>query len=518
MKKTLISLFFCTLVFTAFSQKHRQVDNRLFTAGFNYRESTKIEGSEHEFTGRIHKLEIDKDGKFATIHLRDSTKNKKGLKDSGTCLFYDLLEKRVVWTIKINYNQTSIYYKGNHVIRQGISNASVLNSENGKENWIRQILLFHINDKNQLGLGYNYSLLYPNPTSNKLLGINMLTGKTIWKREIERKYGWNSVKSLNDSILLIASGGLHTVNLHNGKGWSYNTPTGIPREDDLAAVGTAIVAMSALFSGYILVPLGEDIIGGIESNALVDSTGIYHASAEKISRLNFDGETVWSRQLDKAKCSQSQIIHTNKYIYLYNKGALYDRNKLRIFGTPFLAVFNEHDGSTVYYDYFKDKNLILNHLRINNDTTSLLFNNKFMQISLKNKSILLEKQFDSDINGQPLLFVNDKIFNLNNGKFDLTAPTNSGYLVRTDSNKLFWLDNSFEIERELNPDDYYILHSTLPNHLLFHKNRHMCITDQNRNLIAEFESDDNAKYNNGILYSTRGNIMKVINLNELLEK
>lgn len=59
-----------------------------------------------------------------------------------------------------------------------------------------------------------------------LKGVDAMTGKEIWKKNIsKRDAGIPYYRHINDSTLLIISGGLHAVNIYTGKGWDYDIKT-----------------------------------------------------------------------------------------------------------------------------------------------------------------------------------------------------------------------------------------------------------------------------------------------------
>src|SRR5690606_1196566 len=94
---------------------------------------------------------------------------------------------------------------------------------------------------------------------NMLEGIDLITGKPIWQREISREYSWNDVFYLNDSILLIAAAGLHTLNIFDGTGWDYNTITG-KKDYTASAIGTGLGIVAGLLTGTYAVSTGHNLV------------------------------------------------------------------------------------------------------------------------------------------------------------------------------------------------------------------------------------------------------------------
>lgn len=51
-----------------------------------------------------------------------------------------------------------------------------------------------------------------------LEGIDLNNGQVLWKRELNGEYGWNDVFYTNDSTLVVAAAGLHSLDTKTGKG------------------------------------------------------------------------------------------------------------------------------------------------------------------------------------------------------------------------------------------------------------------------------------------------------------
>ena len=109
-------------------------------------------------------------------------------------------------------------------------------------------------------------------------------------------------------------------------------------------------------------------------------------------------------------CSASSIFRKNGTIYLINKGYAFENGRTRDYGHPFLAIYNENDGSRMFFRSFEEKKLTLNDVDVQGDTVNLLFYNKIAQFSVSADSLLAERTFDTQKTGYLYNFANENIY------------------------------------------------------------------------------------------------------------
>lgn len=103
-----------------------------------------------------------------------------------------------------------------------VSNKSYcLDINTGNELWEVKNNIYLVSPIDNIGFGYNLKGLKVN--SNEFEGIDLNNGQVLWKRELNGEYGWNDVFYTNDSTLVVAAAGLHSLDTKTGKGWDYNT-------------------------------------------------------------------------------------------------------------------------------------------------------------------------------------------------------------------------------------------------------------------------------------------------------
>lgn len=143
-------------------------------------------------------------------------------------LVCDLSSSRTHLEIK-SQGEPFLSYNNNALILSKMNNAIMASTEcyslhNGKRLWNKGRSL------KSLGF-YTIFVDSKSPTivgvdSYFLKGVDAMTGKEIWKKKISnRDAGIPYYRQINDSTLLIISGGLHAVNIYTGKGWDYDIKT-----------------------------------------------------------------------------------------------------------------------------------------------------------------------------------------------------------------------------------------------------------------------------------------------------
>lgn len=512
MNKLNILLFLVMFASVLYAQQDAIVTARTVSQGFNYAQNAEIQAIEYSFPERIDEFKIDTVSGIASILLRGLSKNGKYLNNTGTFVLYDLNAQKPVWSRKINFQNENMTMLGNQVLLLKAGKVVGMNMATGAEAWTSKTRIYYADKTNQVGVGYKYNAL--NTMSDNLEGVNMQTGSTIWKRDLDQTYGWDDIRRLNDSVILITSTGLHTVNLRTGQGWDYKTPTGKKQTGEAVAKGVGSVVLGVL-TGVTVIP-NVDIITGIVSNTLVDSSGIYLASSEKISRLNPDGNIIWSNELPKEMCSASDIFRDKGFVYLINKGFAYENGKMRDYGCPFVAVYNENDGSQLLLRNFDEKKLMLNDVLIQNDTINLLFHNKFVQLSQNNNTILAEKIFNTEITGYLYRFANTKAYLQENDMYVPARKDKSKYLVSTSTGNVLMLNDKLETVEELNENTFHKLFYHKGSMKFLYKDGNMTVIDCDGKRLAEIKTSSKIYLKGKKLYEVDGKILREINLKELI--
>lgn len=295
-----------------FLVSHQVLAQKEITVLANFKEIGKnqitgepVLANEYIFPERIHDFEIDTVNNYLTIQLRGFSKNGKWLNNKGYVVRYDTEDKKVLWFEKIAFQIASIEQYGGVTLHTTGGKSYCLDNETGEQIWEVKNSLVFADPVEQIGIGYKIQA--SKGSENMLEGIDLTTGKPLWRREISREYSWNDVFYLNDSTLLIGASGLHTLNIFDGTGWDYNTVTG-KKDYTASAVGTGLGIVAGLLTGTYAVSTGHNLVRDVVSNVIVDSLNIYFASKEQLVKLSREGEVLWQKTLPSDLTSKSWIF------------------------------------------------------------------------------------------------------------------------------------------------------------------------------------------------------------------
>lgn len=123
-----------------------------------------------------------------------------------------------------------------------------------------------------MGLGYKFTQASGN-NMHDLLGIDLNSGRTLWSRNVPRGGGWNDLFFLNDSTLMLVAGGLHSIHMKTGRGWSHMAVTAKEDYKGVAATNAVGLGVGLLTGTYFY--RGPNVVYDLVSNTIIDSLHIY---------------------------------------------------------------------------------------------------------------------------------------------------------------------------------------------------------------------------------------------------
>lgn len=511
MKKPHFILTFFLLVLYVNAQQNSIVISNPKMVGFNYEKNADIFGNEYLFSDRIEEAIISKDG-FAAVTLRGLSKNGKYLNNNGNFISYNFKEYKVNWDRKINFQKENVVFLGDRPFLLKPGTVTALDKNTGIELWTSKSELYRVDPEFHVAISYKFNSM--NPSSDKMEGLDLETGKVIWSRSLDRSYGWDDIQKLNDSTLLISSSGLHTVNLLTGEGWDYKAQTGKKQTGEMVAKSVGSVVLGVL-TGVVVTP-NLDLITGIVSNTLVDSDAIYLASADKISRLDRSGNVIWSNELPKDKSSASEILKENGTIVLVNKGHAYENGRFREYGTPCLSQYDENDGSLIFSLNFDEKKIVLNDVEIIGDTLTMLFSDRIRQFSMADSQLISEKIFDTSDTGYLYNIVNKDIFLQNNDSFELAEPDSKNILITTSLGSVIKLNPNMEIEQEWVKNQFFKKVGNFTSKKMLYNDGSVVVIDDSGKKTAGFTAGENAKLVGKYMYETSDKVLKINDLSDIV--
>ena len=459
MKKILL---FCAIIFcnNLFAQQST------FIAGKNILDNSDIRGISYKFFDDVFRFFVDENSFFLTAQLQGTVNNFNG-KLYGVITQYDLNNGKVSWSNDENYKNLRLFQTDKQLVLSNSERSRFINSKT-KSSFDTKHQVYFVSQKNNIALGYKTDLY---KADYYLEGINLTNGNKLWKTKIPRNFGWNDVLYLNDTTLLIASDGLHSVNLMNGESWHYAAITGQKNYNagkNLRNVGMGLLQVLIGFGSYYV---GENLLYNVNSNVLIDNEFIYFASMEQIAKIDKNsGNIIWTNKFPKKEASKSMLFEKDNLIIMINQGVANFDNTTIPYGKPFVAVFDKETGEYKYSYYTKE------------------------QIS------------DFDILSN---FADNKVFTTNDNNVFFSLENK--FYILTDEN-IFNLDKILNINRTKKYDNLYIFYAEIGENKLIGNATKTFIIDKNGIKLAEISVSYNAVLKGNKLFEKKGNIIEIINL------
>lgn len=518
MKKTILGLFLLITI-AGYSQKNQiQVLRNEKVLGKIFADSSAINGLEYVFSERIHETFLDTITGFLTVQLRGVRKNGKWLNNTGQIIQYDIQNQKILWSKKITYQTSHLQQFNNNMIYTVGNSSYCLDMNTGNELWNVKNNIYLVDPVNNIGIGYKYKSL--NGYSNELEGINLKNGDVLWKRYLNREYGWNDVFYINDSTMIIVAAGLHAVNINTGKGWDYNTITG---EKDYAgtAAANAIGVVAGILTGTFVMSTGYNLVRDLVSNTIVDSSNIYFASKEQLVKIDKQsGEIVWKTPFPNDIVSKSSIFMNDSLIFMINKGMAFMGYRQLDFGKPFFAAFDRQTGKQLFLSVINVKDNPILSDQIYNEEIFLVFKNKIVKYSMKTGEEIIEKEFPRDNFGYLKYVVGSQVFitDSNGELLNLLQSDSTKLYVFTNQGKILSIDENLEVTKTIDYEDLSIYYLRTKDFKFIAKDKNTLIVNNEGKKIAEIEVTSNAFLIGTTLYDIQNKSFITINLDKIITK
>lgn len=516
MKKIILGLLllFMATVYSQKNQIHVFANEKQY--GKNFVDNSEIYGLEYVFPDRIHDIFLDTITGFLTVQTRGLSKDQKWLNNNGNIIQYDVKNQKVLWSKKIAYHTSNLQQYEQTMIYTAKNKSYCLDINNGNELWEVKNNIYLVNPINNIGMGYKFK----NSTgyTNDLEGIDLKNGNILWKRNLNREYGWNDVFYINDSTMIVVAAGLHAININTGKGWDYNTITG-KKDYSGNAVANAFGVAAGLLTGTYAISTGHNLVRDLTSNTVIDSSSIYFASKEQLAKIDKQsGEVVWKYPFPNDIASKSSIHVNDSVVFMLNKGMAFMGARQLDFGKPFLAAFDRQTGKQIFFSVIdvKDDPILSSHIQ--NQDIFLVFKNRILKYSMATGIKSIEKDFPKESFGELKHFIGNQVFiTAENGDLlNLRQSTPTQLYVFTTKDKALSLDENLNLTKTIEHEDLSINYQRIPNFKFIAKDKNTFIINGEGKKVAEVEAMANAFLIDKTLYNTQDNSFIMIDLNKIL--
>lgn len=472
-----------------------------------------IIANEYQFSKEIYKHNFNATTGNLTLQLRKLKKSGKAYAVQGQIVAFNLNSNTVQWSRKMNYSLGVVNQNGNNISISRENKIQYLNGETGNELWTDKNDIYYVNKRHNIGLQYIKN------EKSKIQGIDLSTGNVLWNRDLTREYGWDNVSVINDSLVMIAAGGLHTLNIINGKGWDYNTVTGKKDYTETIAKNTLGIALGVL-TGTAVISTGSNLVRDLSSNALIDNDAVYFASKENISKININtGEVIWSQPFDEKMTSKSSLFLKDNSVFMLNQGYGNFRNRKVNVGDPFLSAFNTETGEQIFYRAILTKDDFILDYKLVDDNLLVVLKDKIIKLSINNVDDFNEKIINSDTYGELKYFTKKEMVYKQDdlALLDIVITNPTQYFVQTNKRLVLELDSSLEIANKYAINDLYIYYNTHKDYKFFIKGdrNNTFIVDKVNHIITDIKLPRYINSFGDKLYTIDGNKLYILQVKDL---
>jgi len=507
------------LNYTAFAAKKKSkeitVKQETTEIGIHKITGKSISANTHIFSERIHSFQYDSSKNDISVSTRGLSRNKKWLDSKGDFLWYDLASSAIEWSKELNYNSHRITCNDGLIVHSIGSKTYLLNDSTGERTLEINNRIIYTDKRHHIALAYQKPVTI-HSEKDILSGINIKTGKKLWERVVPREFGWNGVHNLNDSNILILSDGMHSINLFTGKGWDKAISTG-KKDYTRAAVTNGLGVAAGLLTGTFVTSGGADILTGLVSNVIIDSTLIYWAGKESLICVSFEGETIWRTPLEEKITSASWIIQRGKQLYLINKGSAKLGYREVPFGEAYLASFDLESGTQNYLvkPSFEKKQKI-NTFHADDSLIVLASSDRLNSYNLAKGERLNNLMSNNTSTTNFSFFVSGSLYLKEDSTFAELSNLETDSIFLFDSNgNLIILNNDLD---RLNVHDsktvFFKSHETDKFTLLQNSENVMIAIDSNSNTIVDFKVGRQSVVSGDKLFTAVENSLMEIDLNQ----
>ncbi|MCW3077016.1 MAG: hypothetical protein JWO32_1625 [Bacteroidetes bacterium] len=364
--------------------------------------------------------------------------------------------------------------------------------------------------KNNSGLTYNPTTKVNGQVSLSCISLN--DGSVLWSAPVNKEHDWNDIVFLNDSVLLLAAGGLHAINIQRGLAWSYSLTT--HQRNSKPYIYSLLNPITA--QKYFSQPYTSDEEGRVNqlaSNILITDSLIYFASANKLIALNKTGKLIWEKNMSGYPMSKCVLQQHNNKLLLINLGVARYNENLVVYGNPFVCAFNKFSGDVI----MEVKNELKNLLDITDSQGSKLLADKNLIIEVtrdaqvKTRIDLTEEKF-----GNFLEFINGNTYFVEKEGFyvPLNFINDNVIYFKTDHGKVFGMSNN-NVEYEYHFTELYQLNKKIDGKTLISQKNKSLLLSSNYEPLQIFNTGEKALFHNNKIYFPEGRLLYIMNVNEL---
>lgn len=502
-KQILFALFFVYGIINLYAQ---DITHSFVPIGKIYTTGQVIEAQKVVFPHEVYQFKIDSATEYWSVQLRTLRKSGEGYITKGDLLLYQPFEKQVIWKEQILYKR-GILYNFPYILNPEGLTTVCYNWHDGGIMWETGGIV--VGAHNSVGL-----LATGKGSGAKVWGVDLSTGKKIWKRKLNISTGID-LYGLNDSILIVRGRGLHQINLRTGKGWDYKANTGEGDDgEDMARAGSFMtigILPTLLFLGG-----KSEYIKNITSGLLLEENDIYWAGKDRIVRLKKDGKVVWEKPLPQSSVSSSKLILQDSLLYMLNYGAAEKGKETTNYGNPFVAAYTKEDGKQLFCNVVFDKGEEMKDYSLSANSVWIANTSKLIKYTLQ-EGMPVEKIYNRTSYGNFDAFVENGVYLKGKDSlfYDWVGATPQYKIIRTDSMEYLVFDQDLNLVKVVDGKDMFVEYRKWKGYRFLYGNDETYIIDEKNRPVAVLNISPAAVHVKQKLYEKYNNIMITVDLEQL---
>lgn len=414
---------------------------------------------------------------------------------SVTCL--DARSGRLLW--ENSGRLAKVFFTKDYFIRSSEGEGKVFNKKEGK--FLHSVR----GDYEYIDYERNFAI------SRGAYRVDFNADKYRWRSKIPAKNGfWQELKWLSDTSFLVASDGIHKLNIARGKEWSYKMQTNFPDASIIATsvfYGVMFGAIGGSLGAAIMVYPTKDFFINLNSNIYVDSLtdDIYFASYRTLIKLRADGKKLWNQKLDRSDAALAVIRGLGDKIIQVNTGYRFDKDRKTSSGVPYIAAYSKESGKEIYKRQFTAGGFKLTH--IIEDTILVRERSSLIKMNMNEGSILAEIN-DGVVNSYQQMIPETKYIALLSGHvYPVTELHPGKFIVGDNRGAVHVLNQNLGKETSYNPEAVWEWGGS-------YKNLHLLLKEQT--LLLTRDGKKTAYFSMKGKYKLINNQLLIINNNQLL--
>lgn len=495
------------------SYKPLAVSQSLESIGRNTSTDMEIIAKVFELPEHIKEVHLDSINGYLLFQLRGTNNNGTYWNSTGSMVQYDVPHQKSLWSRNINYSNSYLFQIQSLLLLNKANSSECLDPQTGHVLWEKKAQIVLTDSASQIGVGIRENTEFANTTC--VYGIDLRSGKELWKRYVPFEQGKKPIVSIDDSTIMLISSGLHELNIKTGEGWSYGHSWSTPSE---ATQPSHLRDLKRFPSQTFYVSTTAVQNWGLRSNLMQDSLGFFFVHKATVVRLSNKGELLWSNQLNELEASKTEIWLDSTYLYVLNNGIRYLNYYQVAGGKPFFAKFKRSDGEMMFNIRLPRNRGPLIDYWLTDSIMYALFSDRVQAYSYKTGIFINELVFKNKEKDKLRYFVSKSLWTKDDRLCKTLWQSDSLHLiVYTTKEKFFKIDPQLQSFTPFN-DSLYQTNLLHEDFKVVVRNGTSYLVDEDGKLFGSLQLSSKAVFYNNLIIDIRGNHFYVIDMEALKKK